>query len=585
MALVDLKTDLKSLKFGRDRLGGGNSGQPYITKEIPDTLTPTNFLESLTGADFIVRGGALALNRTIEDNSRIAKLFADTKSPNGLVFIGKQQLLSRQNPKTGADPKRIYNPLNTIASVDGTAFGNHFNKEGLLPIIAEQDKYLSKTQNDYNTFAINDSGGFEITNKLGLLYHSKILGINQSGLQTQAEPFGVEIFDKDLLFQYDGGPNSFLGTTKIRRYEDTVGNANIPGSSNRSAFFKNQNAPQSEKFLLYDNVLLSETDGIGKGAAEFGNTGIRNFLIDLFNEERSGVSQDRKNELIGDPVNYNTFNRAKTYSEGNPGIKGKNRFAYYTTSPSTAEPDSNIFQVDKINARVLYDTAEEVAKTGEGYDDIIKFNIGVISNDSTDASNPPKTTWIHFRAFLDSFTDTYNPTWNPYSFTGRGNKFYQYEGFTRDISLSFKVAAQSRYELGPMYEKLNFLASVTTPDYSSEGFMRGNIIRLTVGDYLNSVYGILTGLSYNIPNNSSWDIARTVNGEVDPNGKELPHIIEVSGFNFTPIHNFIEQKADKSYILGLDEAPTQRYISMGAGGEGYGYGQRARQVANNTSTQ
>ena len=82
-----------------------------------------------------------------------------------------------------------------------------------------------------------------------------------------------------------------------------------------------------------------------------------------------------------------------------------------------------------------------------------------------------------------------------------------------------------------MYEKLNYLASVTTPDYSDSGFMRGNIIRLTIGDYLNSVYGIITGLTYNIPNNSSWDIARTVKGEVDSNGKELPHIIEVSQFN------------------------------------------------------
>lgn len=583
MALVDLKTDLKSLKFGRDRLGGGSSGQPYITKEIPENLTPTNFLESLTGADFILRGGALALNRTIEDNSRITKLFADTKSPNGLVFIGKQQILARQNPKTGAEPGRVFNPLNTILTVDGTAFGNHFNKEGLLPIIAEQDKYLSKTQNDYNTFAINDSGGFEITNKLGLLYYSKILGINQSGLQSQAEPFGVELFNKDLLFQYDGGPNSFLGQTQIRRYEDTTGDANIPGSSNRSARVQNQNAPQDQKFILYDNVLLGETDGIGKGAAEFGSTGIRNFLIDLFNEERSGVSQERKNQIIGDPVNYSTFNRAKTFGEGNPGLKGKNKFAYYTTSTSTPTPDPNIFQEDKINARVLYNSNSNVAKTGEGYDDLIKFNIGVIDNDSTD-SNPRNTTWIHFRAFLDSFTDNYNPTWNAYNFTGRGDKFYQYEGFTRDVSLSFKVAAQSRYEMGPMYEKLNYLASTTTPDYSSGGFMRGNIIRLTVGDYLNSVYGILTGLTYNIPNNSSWDIARTVKGEVDANGKELPHIIEVSQFNFTPIHNFISSKVNNNYIIGDQAAPDSRYISMGEGGGGYSYTQEARKVANQTTT-
>jgi len=36
MSLVDLKTDLKSLKFGNDRPGGGDSKQPYYTVNIND---------------------------------------------------------------------------------------------------------------------------------------------------------------------------------------------------------------------------------------------------------------------------------------------------------------------------------------------------------------------------------------------------------------------------------------------------------------------------------------------------------------------------------------------------------------------
>ena len=48
MGLINLKTDLKSLRFGNDRIGGGNSGQPYITTNIPDEISPyigtTDFL-------------------------------------------------------------------------------------------------------------------------------------------------------------------------------------------------------------------------------------------------------------------------------------------------------------------------------------------------------------------------------------------------------------------------------------------------------------------------------------------------------------------------------------------------------------
>ena len=36
MGLIDLKTNLKSLRYGNDQLGGGNSGQPYIKTPIPE---------------------------------------------------------------------------------------------------------------------------------------------------------------------------------------------------------------------------------------------------------------------------------------------------------------------------------------------------------------------------------------------------------------------------------------------------------------------------------------------------------------------------------------------------------------------
>ena len=57
MPLIDLKTDLKSLKYGRDRLGGGSSGQPYIQTNInrPGVNLIGNF------DDGLVRGGAVGV--------------------------------------------------------------------------------------------------------------------------------------------------------------------------------------------------------------------------------------------------------------------------------------------------------------------------------------------------------------------------------------------------------------------------------------------------------------------------------------------------------------------------------------------
>ena len=67
MGLVDLRTDLKSLRFGKDRVGGGSSGQPYRTKPIPNSLSDTDVTG---GPDFLLRGGTLVVNRTVDDVSR-----------------------------------------------------------------------------------------------------------------------------------------------------------------------------------------------------------------------------------------------------------------------------------------------------------------------------------------------------------------------------------------------------------------------------------------------------------------------------------------------------------------------------------
>ena len=77
MGLIDLKTDLKSLRYGNDRVYGGNSGQPYITTPIPDDISPY-----IGTTDFLLRGGVNAALDSLEDVKRLGKMFIDTKSPN-----------------------------------------------------------------------------------------------------------------------------------------------------------------------------------------------------------------------------------------------------------------------------------------------------------------------------------------------------------------------------------------------------------------------------------------------------------------------------------------------------------------------
>ena len=66
MALVDLKTDLKSLQYGMDRKDGGSSNQPYIVTPIPEGNAPTS-------PDFLLRNGTLNPKSSLDDVKRISR--------------------------------------------------------------------------------------------------------------------------------------------------------------------------------------------------------------------------------------------------------------------------------------------------------------------------------------------------------------------------------------------------------------------------------------------------------------------------------------------------------------------------------
>ena len=110
-----------------------------------------------------------------------------------------------------------------------------------------------------------------------------------------------------------------------------------------------------------------------------------------------------------------------------------------------------------------------------------------------------------------------------------------------------------------MYKKLNFLASGIAPSYSRGGFMQGNLMRLTVGGYLYNQLGFIKGITYTIPKECTWEIAIDNAGGNDNSVKELPHLIEVSNFSFTPIQEFVPRIADP------DDLGNTPYIALNNG--------------------
>ena len=186
---------------------------------------------------------------------------------------------------------------------------------------------------------------------------------------------------------------------------------------------------------------------------------------------------------------------------------------------------------DKINALDLTKTNPDGNSAAR---DFAKLYFEVMNPDSRES------VFIHFRAFLDSLDDSFNADWQGHKYVGRAEDFYTYGGFSRDINFSFKIAAATRSEMKPLYRKMVYLASTTAPTYGDSAFMRGTVVKLTLGSYLTQVPGVITSIKYAWQTDYPWEIAMKSPESGESDVQELPMILDCS-VSFKPIHDFAPQ--------------------------------------------
>jgi len=224
--------------------------------------------------------------------------------------------------------------------------------------------------------------------------------------------------------------------------------------------------------------------------------------------------------------------------------------------PETADGINMLSPVSLVNQKV---TALGYNGIKEGRD-LIKFRFEVVTPGGSE--DTPTSKHLYFRAFLDDFSDDYNADWNSYNYLGRGEPFYTYGGFSRSMSVSFKVAAMTAAEMKPIYQKLNFLASSTAPTYDNI-FMRGTLTRMTIGDYVYRQPGFLSNVGFSWNVDYPFEIAMNRPEDVDRDKihQELPMIMDVK-VAFTPIHQFIPTAAGSATKEG--KVFADKYITFGS---------------------
>ena len=594
--LIHLKTNLKSLRFGGDRPAGASSNQPYIVKDIPGGIGyGREGMPLRSGPDFILRDGFLAPIKAITDISRLAQMFVDLKSPRGLFFTLKQNLLSKASVKTqasfglgyfgGAMNQGAYLPIGTLLDAGLGWAGIHLNKNGINPVgslggPSGANRNAKGGAGALNPYSVVVTNGQELgENRLWNLNTFLSTATSTSddffggaldnllGAKFNINPDATEENpDTPILYSYSGGPGSILGIgkTNIFKHRPTYNAVrsyqNLSSQSPRYSGVSSNGVStllHGQSFRTYVNTELGTSNFLYPSS-------FINFVIKQDNNPQL-TNSNPISKIIGKAPNYKTKNKAVRVALGDPG----QHFTYNLTDRNT--PERNVFNygvpafdmnaLDKITALKMYES--EGPNHSLPIDDFVKFRIAVISNG---VDKGKKATYMHFRAYINGFTDNYAATWNDVQYVGRGNTFKNYSGFTRDISMGFTIMATSKAELIPMFAKLNYLASSLAPDYGLNGFMKGNMVRMTVGGYLYEVPGVISSLTYTIPDDTTWEIAIDNEGNTDPSVKELPHRIEVS-LAFTPVEDFLPSRQRLLYSEEgeLQAVGNENFISLSNG--------------------
>ena len=496
--------------------------------------------------DGFIRGGVVtSTQRAIVDVLRLGKWFASVK---GLLFIARQAGLQASAPNTEADPlvgKRAGNgALTLISSLANTAtqhLGLRFRKDAFLlkprttySSVLASDSYKNRLEKIYN----------EVFNYPSLLRNSvglpilTLSGLNPAGLGGAQSVYGI-------------------GATSIKRYTvsntwKTIGARGTEVTRVRKGGILGQDDKYSyiinKPYIDYDTILQIKADNsVYKGdnsstlegnaqqyytlnyedlknkasKPSLSTTVIKNFLLnidgtplnnDIANSKWISTKGDFLTTVIQDYAETSQHVRTKLqvpdYGKRgkdlrNP-LKGRFMSKYTPSGDGMTDP---IWEVNQLKATAI--------------DDFIKFMFHDLNTNER----------FRFRAYIENVSEDFNPNWQEVKILGRADSPYIYQGFERNLSISFKAAALSRGDLMLMWDQLERLAKTTVPQYQAAAKMKGPLIKFTLGNWFINTPAFIKSLSYTVDNETPWEI-NLGNSDVYGNPSidnvgELPMIVSV----------------------------------------------------------
>ena len=586
----------KKIKYGGDRPNSGNSGQPYIASVIPERRTPTGT------DDGYIRGGIFTADKaSLIDKERIKKFLND--KPKGTLFIQRQSKLQFTNPKlevkkygtgnTGfgifnglidlgatafnivnelaPGPTRLYNNgLNTLAQVGANTFGQHFNRHGILPVQDDNTKYFAVVRHN------NENGNNRLVSLKKKLI--KVVEPPSKFLNSLNFVFGIanSIFGTRLNTQalqapeltidsYAGGPGSVYGQgrTLIRRYDITSNTYNNQQPTARGV--KNYTGTLGVTKKYFTDTTRNVTGILGA---------LNNLAVSVASGAANGsfsqVNQTAVNYKGGLPAGSNGTSDSPTtrnYQSLVDAIKTTSTQKGFTAQPVSIDRKSPTYQY--YGAKRIFDSNSIAI-----YNNTLNLDrhdpdlMTVVFQAINPFGDPSVGYHFKFPAYIKGFKDNFDATWNDYNYAGRSETYYTYSKFKRSVGFSLDIPCFNKTQLFERHRALGQLASTTAGAYNTNGLLGGVLLKVKVGGYLNNEYAILNSISYDIPDDSSWDLDGTGTNDIKSieGRNQLAMYLKVN-ISLTIIHNKLpeyqvpETESKTAGFFGYLNNPVQGYLN------------------------
>lgn len=495
LGLINLQTDLKSLRYGSDR--------PYVTKDINNPPSSNQ-----TG---------MQITKRIDDLSRISQMLIDRP---GLKFIANQALLQQVDIQDklqknldngnrtlgGAIVRQALDTVKQTAKIVGSTLAQvPVNGTGTHFVYAfRTDTYLQPaTTNSFRQFF--GDGGVE---GAPLALEGKVITSTPESIVSNFETGDVKQLQPDFT-EYSNTGSYVQSITQPGTVSNVYSSERIVGSSPVRGYEGEETNPA-------------------------GTLGLRQPVTSSYTSNKTYYTEQKTRKINGTEKNVIKDTRVNLGDQGR-----KKAAAYYTDYSNTDE-----LSVDKLNALDIQNSRPDGINEAR---DLAKFFFEIIT--------PEGSKFLNFRAFITSMDDSYNANWEGKRYVGRADEFYTYGGFSRDINIGFKIATATRSEMQPLYRKMVYLASTTAPTYGEFKFMRGTVVRLSLGSYFNEIPGVITSVKYNWSVDYPWEIAMGSPEGAETGVQELPMVMDCT-ISFKPIHDFVPQTGLYHYITSKESGKT-----------------------------